>query len=172
MAFDTFGQYVTHLHSFPAHISYVADATKLEAIHPNYGPIPSIIWFQCPWTFEKEAGYTVAELLRRFVNCAAGFQKVGDTLLIGLVANERNGQKYYPKYKYAELHDMAISRGYSHEDDKFLIRKCMEYGYRLWNFNGDGLHPYVADVLIVHIFVRQFVFLALSARIQLLIRAP
>jgi len=135
-----------------------ADATKLQDAFGGDARLPTAnIWFQCPWVLpsdEKQSGYETAKLLMLFVTSASRIQAVGDFLLIGLLSVA--AKKYYDSYEFDNLQHHALSLGYEYRcADNVLIRKCVDYGYRLWTDakdKADVLHEYSRDKHVTHVF--------------------
>lgn len=109
-----------------------ADAEELEKyIDISSSPIPTLIWFHCPWIKSDrenpDKNQETRKLIQNFIASAAYQQRVGDYLVLGLCTRK---WYYLERYDFPAAHALAMSMGYKViGKDPDTTRELKRHGY-------------------------------------------
>jgi hypothetical protein len=135
---------------------YSVDATELNIVKQNHQlqPLLDIIFFNCPWTYEIRAGYTIGQLIRRFLESAGSVQEAGNLVMLGLVMDDR----WCVKYQFEELKRSCPSLELPYDyvgKDLEVVEILLAFGYIHMGVGVKSIHDLVMPSLEIHVFKRR-----------------
>lgn len=119
------------------------DACQLDTVLMQNPSMPtSNIWFQCPWTSSNSID-NLGPLIISFLISASKVQKPTDTIYLGLILGytpSGGGPPFESRYQMKQLLRCAKNLGYSFFQDKEMIQRCIQRGYRHTSCHPNDIH--------------------------------